>query len=196
MNTAKRYFLIILCFTVGLTTFSVFTPRVAHAIATALVTVMNTASNPIPTQPVHARQAVYLACQTTLASGDMGSDADVCSLFDSSLHSTTRGIAYVVPSGKRLVVDFVTAQAVLPSGETVNSSLTTNGTVNNIYLTLRLSTTLAGGTANAIDVLNSTLSTVAYSDPGSHLTFACNRNSGQGTANCTVEAFAHLEDIQ
>ena len=48
MHPAKRYLLIAVCFAIALTVFTAFAPRVAHAVAAAMVQVTNTSANPVP----------------------------------------------------------------------------------------------------------------------------------------------------
>ena len=52
MQSAKRYLLIAMSFTFALMLFAAFTPRVAHAITAAMVQVVNTSANPVPSTDV------------------------------------------------------------------------------------------------------------------------------------------------
>ena len=193
MNAAKRYLLIAGCFALAVTTLAVFTPRVAQAVANAMVTVINTASNPIPTQPVHARQAVYLGCEPTIADGAFGSAQ--CTLFDNSINDGNRLKLYTVPAGKRLVIDSLSGFAQVPSSQSVTGVISTNvvnnTAANNIWLAYQLVSPNTG-----VDLHQFAMVTVAYSDPGSQLQFGCGRNSTSGSGVCEIEVFGHLEDIQ
>jgi hypothetical protein len=52
VQSAKRYLLIAMSFVFALLVFAVVTPRVAHAVSAALVQVVNTSANPVPTANV------------------------------------------------------------------------------------------------------------------------------------------------
>jgi hypothetical protein len=58
VNSAKRYLLIALSFAICMTVFAAFAPRIAHAITATLVQVVNTAQNPVPSQPVATTQVL------------------------------------------------------------------------------------------------------------------------------------------
>ncbi len=84
MNFAKRV-LMFLCFVVLVAAVvSVLAPKATHALVATLVQVTNTSANPVPTHSMDAQNAF----QTSFALG-----------FDS--------VPVTIPSGQRLVIDFV-----------------------------------------------------------------------------------------
>ena len=103
MPSAKRYLLIALSFVIVTAGFAVFTPRVVHAVTAALVQVVNTSANPVPTTESSVRFQTALCSVTgTVASQVVNS----C--------TGNGGTNFVVPTTtsagatvKRLVVDNV-----------------------------------------------------------------------------------------
>jgi hypothetical protein len=161
-------------------------PRAAQAIVATLVQVTNTSANPVPTQAVdnRARQPVGLDVQDSIADGQPGAFA-------------TFGDAngpYTVPAGKRLVVESISAQFNLPTGQKPTDLLfltTINGRQSG-FTALPVFSSSANGT----DFFQVATNFTAYVDPGTQLQVLCDRSSTTGAAACFVLVMGHLENIQ
>jgi hypothetical protein len=161
------------------------TPKTAHALVATAVEVVNTASQPVPTQPVHARQAVYLACQLTVTSTTAGA----CTLNDNTTHSP-----YTVPLGKRLVFDSVTGYVFVTNGQgrPVYAEIFPNSGGDDRFF---LAPTFTA-TNNAIDTYVFGQNATAYSDPGSQIAYEFVVNSRSDYLSGSLEIYGHTEDIQ
>jgi hypothetical protein len=179
MHSAKRYLLIALSFAICMTVFAAFAPRIAHAVTATLVQVVNTASNPVPTQPVPARQAVTFVIQ----------DLEINPGFavaHARLQDPGTGSDYVVPAGKRLVIDWITVEQNDPPAVFTLSETKFDAQV----VGLPTSSGLGGGYFYSQRVL-------LYADPGSELEFDCQRSGNQAEFGvCLASIQGHLEDIQ
>jgi hypothetical protein len=161
-------------------------PKAAQGIVATLVQVANTPANPVPTQAVDnpARQPVGLDVQDSIADGQPGAFA-------------TFGDAngpYTVPAGKRLVVESISAQFNLPTGQKPTDLLfltTINGRQAG-FTALPIFSSSANGT----DFFQVAANFTAYVDPGTQLQVLCDRSSTTGAAACFVLVMGHLENIQ
>ena len=101
MKFAKTFFVGIGGFAVAAVLLTMIAPKAAHAVVATLVQVVNTPANPVPNQDVDQRgrnsYQAYLPCLTTAAN-------NVCTI-----------LFPAVPSGKRLVVEHVSASIGIPS---------------------------------------------------------------------------------
>jgi len=168
-------------------------PRAAHAIVSALVTVANSDSNPVPTKATdnRARQAVVLTA--SLSAGD-GQELAFGPLF-----STETGAAYTVPPGQRLVVESVTGNADMTGGETpftvqvaFDELMVKPGTqIPTIFLVPTFSGTLGG-----LSAFNFASALTTYVEPGSTLEVFFQRGpSTAGLATLQITVSGHLESI-
>lgn len=126
-------------------------PKAARGVAAALVLVANTPANPVPVTDVGERQPF----QTNCSSSQPGFLVVQCSV--------------TVPAGKRLVLQIVSAQAIVDSGATVKDAFVefANGP-NSAALLFDLAQTqfgVRGGTSVFVRAQPVT----AYVDPGSNL---------------------------
>jgi hypothetical protein len=168
-----------------MTIFASFAPRIAHAVTATLVQVVNTASNPVPVQGVHARQAVQLNLSFSMNAG---------TTFNFETYQDGSFQPYTVPSGKRLVIELGSAFCNVPAGQTiiwpiVSSSIGSgfaNVTFNQHF----------DGTDGTNSFYSLSLAGPLYADPATQVTVSWNRSGSSGQANCQFSATGHLEDIQ
>src|ERR1700722_14169879 len=101
-------------------------PKTAHAIVSTLVTIANTAANPVPTVATDnpARQSVLLEASISLFDGQPNGQA--------SLHTST-SYSYTVPDGYRLVIDSYSGQIGLPNAQTPVQTVIIGGNGTAIY---------------------------------------------------------------
>jgi hypothetical protein len=83
-------------------------PRAAHAVTSLLVQITNTVANPVPNRDVDnpVRQAVQLRTTAAFTGTDIASGN----------FTTFDGNDFVVPAGKRLVVEFISGDMNVPQG--------------------------------------------------------------------------------
>ena len=167
--------------------FAIASPKTVHAFVATLVQVTNTDANSIPTHAVdnNARSAVYL--QLSGSQGDtvaFGAQSFVFTSFQ-DVNGT-----YVVPSGKRLVIDSVYGGMFVQPNEipgTVFVDTNVNGLFGGFVLPLE-----RAPDGRLFYSANHT----AYADAGTQVRFFASRSS---TANVGDIAFAalygHLEDV-
>jgi hypothetical protein len=190
MNTAKKYLLIAFSFAIALGSFSIFAPRAVHAITATLVQVVNTASNPVPTTRTDnpAREAVQLRC---LGSFDEDFGALECRVFDLGLQW------HGVPSGKRLVVEYVAGSVAVPEGQAASGFFLYQGDV--ISFSINFVPTYMG-TFGGLARWGVSQVTKIYVEPGNNLTFRAARFDPTGQypqgGSASVVVVGHLEDIQ
>ena len=186
MNSTKRLLTIAAAFTLAALIFAIANPKTVHAVVSTLVTVVNTASSPVPVQPVPARQVVAADCFPQMADGSFGTTCFLNESFSSN--------PYTVPAGKRLVVDTTSVFCTVPSGQKIiNPVLFSNVGGNPNYTGFRQALEGANGGADSYTLAQNG---IAYADPGSSLNFQILRNANSGSASCGVWMQGHLEDIQ
>lgn len=186
MNFAKR--LLMGAGVIGLATVLgvALTPKAAHGVVATLVQVVNTSANPVPTQAVdnHGRQALGLDASVVIPDGQQG----VFGTFGDA------NGPYTVPAGKRLVMESLSAQFNLPTGQQPTDLLfltTVNG--RQMGFTARPVFT---SSLNGTDFFQVATNFTAYVDPGTQLQVLCERSVSSGPAECFVAVMGHLEDIQ
>src|ERR1035437_9351622 len=83
-------------------------PRAVHAVVSTLVTVANTAANPVITQAADnpARTAVALQC---LAIGTTGNEQTGCALTTGQTSTP-----FEIPAGQRLVIEYINGTLSIP----------------------------------------------------------------------------------
>jgi hypothetical protein len=83
-------------------------PRAAHAVTSLLVQITNTVANPVPNRDVDnpVRRAVQLRTTAAFTGTDIASGN----------FTTFDGNDFVVPAGKRLVVEFISSDMNVPQG--------------------------------------------------------------------------------
>lgn len=101
MSSAKRYLFIALTFVVATATFTILAPRAVHAITAALVQVVNTSANPVPT----AESALRFQAYVCNASGAVSTASGYCS--PTSITFTVPSVASTGATVKRLIVSNV-----------------------------------------------------------------------------------------
>jgi hypothetical protein len=96
-----------------------------------------------------------------------------------------------VSAGKRLVVESVSCAVQLPQGQQAYALWSTdvNGTTSSRWLELAYQQT------NVTDNYTGNSTAKAYADPGTNVTFACNRNSQSGTADAALTVSGYLIDL-
>ena len=97
-------------------------PKATRAVAAALVQITNTSANPVPNRDVDngPRQAVSLVAQSNLELAVFQQADDVIE-------------AYVVPPGKRLVVDFISGTIRTPAGAHISDAFLLGSTSTGQY---------------------------------------------------------------
>lgn len=171
-------------------------PRAVHAVVSTLVTIANTAANPVITQAAdnHARTAVALQC---LAIGDLGYQNANCVL-GTGLPGAG---AFQVPAGQRLVIDQVSGTLFVPVGSTPSGIVVdaTHGDPSSssfptIYM--NFVPTQIGSDSRGMYYSFSTPMT-GYIDPNYQLVSSCFQinPSVQVQMSCSFTLFGHLENI-
>jgi hypothetical protein len=161
-------------------------PKAAHAIVSTLVTVSNTAANPVPTRATDnpARQAVLLAVAVEMSDGQ-GSGIEP--LFTDSGQFT-------VPAGQCLVVDSVSGHLTLPAGQTPNQ-LAVFGFSSSRAQIYPVAT--FQGSSPGFSYFSFATPVTTYMEAGSQPQAFCSRGpSSSGVATCTFYVAGHLESVQ
>jgi hypothetical protein len=156
-------------------------PQAARGVAAALVQITNTTANPVPNRDVDngPRQAV-----TLLASGtDTNNIA-----FE---QQNANGLVYVVPAGKRLVVEFISGRFTTPAGGHILSSIIFGNNANG-DIADELSPNLV--TAGNFNVFMISQPMRAYYDAGTSLRVVVVLTSGTFAASPTFTLHGYLVD--
>jgi hypothetical protein len=169
MKTAKQFLVVSAAFIVAVVTFSVVAPKAAHAVIATLVQVTNTASNPVPADIDNsARHVVRLKLNGNGTT------------FNAALLDSSNSQPFVVPAGKRFVLEQVTLFSNQAVGQLAESYIFADG-----WITLPIVDQLPGqGVASIL--------TRGYVDAGHGVEFYI-----QGTGpslNWTVAANGYLID--
>jgi hypothetical protein len=184
-SMAKRMAGIIGGVTIAAFLLTLAAPKAVHAIVSTLVTVSNTAANPVPIRAADnpARQAVLLTASLELPDGQA---SDRTALLDSNLAQFT------VPAGQRLVVDSVSGNAGTPSGQTPTQIAIMGNSQTSIYPVATFQ-----GSSSGYNLFSYATSYTTYVDPGSQPQAFCSRGpSSSGIAICNFFVAGHLESIQ
>jgi hypothetical protein len=191
MHSAKRYLVIALSFATCMAVFAAFAPRVAHALTATLVQVVNTAASAVPVQDLNRdpRQAIQLRADVFIGDGT----PDICRNF-----FTEDGNDFIVPAGKRLVIQSVSTQAFVPPGQRwVGSSFETSGSNGNFgihYPPPLVSMGSAVVDQLQFDDYQAAASYTAYSDAGKPIKFCATRNASTGFAGYSITIAGYLLD--
>jgi len=186
MKSPTTFLKVAAAFALAAFIFAIANPRTVHAIVSTLVTVTNTASSPVPVQPVPARQVVAADCFPQMSDGSFATNCNLNDAFSSN--------PYIVPAGKRLVVDTTSVFCTVPSGQKlINPVLFSNVGGSPNYTGFRIALDGPNGSADAYTLAQNG---IAYADPGTSLNFQIIRSADNGFANCGVWMQGHLEDIQ
>lgn len=171
-------------------------PKAVHAIVSTLVTVANTAANPVITQSGdnHARTSVALNCA---AVGNLGGQEANCSFGTGKSAAGT----FQVPEGQRFVVEYVTGEVTVPLGSTLSQLLVTgyysgSSTTYFPFQYLNFVPTQIGSDSRQNYYTFSSPIT-AYIDADYSLTGICSLAvpTNQGGISCNFALFGHLENI-
>jgi hypothetical protein len=171
-------------------------PRAVHAVVSTLVTVANTAANPVITQAADnpARTAVALQC---LAIGTTGNEQTGCALTTGQTSTP-----FEIPAGQRLVIEYINGTLSIPVGSTPSSV-----EVAGIYQgsgsgyfpareTVMVPSQVGYDPQGTIAYAFSSPVTV-YIDPYYSLQGLCalSATPGQGQVSCSFSLYGHLENI-
>ncbi len=175
---------------------AVAAPKAVHAIVSTLVTVANTASNPVITQSAdnHARTAVALQC---LSIGEVGNEETGCALITGQ-NSTP----FQVPPGQRLVIENINGSFSIPVGSTPSSVYVAaiyEGPSTNYFppLSVVLAPIQVGYDPQGTVAYAFSSQVTAYIDPFYTLQGSCGLSAvpRQGQVSCSFSLFGHLENI-
>jgi hypothetical protein len=160
-------------------------PKTAHAIVSTLVTVANTAANPVPTVATDnpARQAVELQAIVTVVDGEFYDSA-----YFESFGTTS---PYTVPAGQRLVVESVTGSIGVPSGQTPLATQIYLGNGVEMFPAASFQ-----GTSDGVNSYSFATQYTTYMSPGVQAQVTLNRSINSGQALGTYYLAGHLENIQ
>jgi hypothetical protein len=146
------------------------------------VEVVNTQANPVPIQDMDnpARQSVQHSC--------------VCSIPGGSAIDTD---SVLVPLGKRLVIEFVSVHALLPTGQIPEVQVFTGtGALPGGTTSMGHQIALTGPLASAVtDIYQASQPVRLYADPGSEVLIHVARNQTGGAATFKVTWTGHLVDL-
>ena len=186
MNFAKRLLMVAGAVALAGTFGALLAPKAAHGIVATLVQVVNTSANPVPTQAVdnHARHALGLDASVVIPDGQLG----VFGTFGDA------NGPYTVPAGKRLVMESLSAQFNLPTGQQPTDLLFLT-TINSRGMGFTARPVFTSS-SNGTDFFQIATNFTAYVDPGTQLQVLCERSVSSGPAECFVGVMGHLEDIQ
>jgi len=169
-------------------------------VAALVISVVPEAQAPPPSQPVRVTntiaQPVPTAAQGTTLTRDADNPGrlpfyDGCVL---TLTGTFHNCSVAVPSGKRLVIEHVSAQTLLPVGQRllqiiVFTTLADSGTRTFFGATLQ-------ATQGGRDFFITSQQTRLYSDPGaSAVTLEVYRDTVGGVGSADISIFGYLVDI-
>jgi len=104
---------------------------------------------------------------------------------------TDRLVNIPVPAGKRLVIEFVSFQCLLPIGQNpTNNSIRLNNAVTHFFLT-----PLQGAASSSFNVFMCSTPTRLYCDPGSSVQVFAGRNTGESAATVNVSISGHYVNV-
>ena len=215
MRSATAWFKLAALFALAALVFAIANPRTVQALAATLVQVANTAANPVPvagTIDVSSLPAVQLASGQAIAdsSGRQGimlhNQFSVPSgpgviVLEAREHARGLNGPFVVPAGKRLVIQDVSLLVFISQGTPILSSglvLQTLGGNNTVFegrlevpLTFRgSSTVLVGGQ----DKYSAEAHVTAYVDAGSSVDVSVARESINGALTVSYTIIGYLVD--
>jgi hypothetical protein len=150
-------------------------PRAAHAVLAELVEVTNTTAHPVPTHEVSTPTRTPFQMEQTIAvaNGFEGQNGFIS-----------------VPLGKRLVIEYASAQV---SGSRENflfSVITEEGQGNDVrHFLVPIVTPFGGGTVTSGQVVE------LFSDPGTNVILRVDRDSPAGAVNVFFSVSGYLQDV-
>jgi len=184
MARFKNYLLVILGFAFAGAIGAAFGTGTAQAVVSTLVTAVNTSGNPVQVQHVPAdnpaTQAVSLIC-------GFGSGQGGCNLINGSFQNPP----YVVPSGKRLVVESISGTVLFATGQKFPVFYTIRDNAPQDY-TFFPPLAFVYTIPSSLDLYSWGLSVKLYAEQGTSITVGT-----QGPSSIAdFYAFGHLENIQ
>src|SRR5262249_6242230 len=166
------------------------TVRLAHGTTVAITGTPTVTLNPTSTVPVFdvsnpALQPVYGTATVDVPSGVGNLSLATLTLVPGSIQA--------VPAGKRLVIEFVSLDVTVPSGQKVLISLEygTGGQV----ASQRISTTPVLDMPGVVDVFTASQPVRLYADPGTSVSFSLKRSDSSGIGRVNVRVSGHYVDI-
>jgi hypothetical protein len=154
------------------------TPKTAHAIVATAVQVVNTAASPIPVDS-DGRNVVHLSYYETMPAGTTYSAGT--SGFGNPLSG------YIVPAGKRLVIDSVSIFAYPPVGQNVFAYFWNGQNYTGLPA-------ISQGTFSVYDYFQNAIPVRDYVEPGGQYSVTMSRSDGLGTMAWDAHAVGHLVD--
>jgi hypothetical protein len=142
-----------------------FVPQAARGVAAALVQIINTAANPVPNRDVDngPRQAVTLQAS--------------CSTIESVVFEEQNGtgVQYIVPAGKRLVIEFISGNFTTPAGAHLANAFIFGNTSSGQYADYLSPNLVTAGNFNVYQLAQPMW---AYYDEGTAIRIAVTLTSG------------------
>ncbi|MGB0036707.1 MAG: hypothetical protein WBP79_14645 [Candidatus Acidiferrales bacterium] len=167
---------------------AVMAPRAARAVVSTIVTVANTAANPVPNSDVDNGARQPFQQQFSIGVPDGSNEG-----FQDSI---------TVPAGKRLVVEFVSGEIFLPTNQqprieicTLANSGFTDHATHHILATLQQPISFLPATGNDTSTWVFSQSTEIYADPGTSLTMEVLKNSNSGAASFFLTISGHFVNL-
>jgi hypothetical protein len=152
------------------------------------VEVVNSATKPIPAQQVRPAgwEPVFCGNSVPFADGQRSINA-VCVLTSPTLRQVD-----TVPAGKRLVIEFITADIFVPSGQYVDCSLIAR--LGNASTGFRIKLDKIQN-VNGSDVYVTSQPAALYTDENRSVEMYINRSPFTGTGHAVVMCSGHLENM-
>jgi hypothetical protein len=163
-------------------------PKAAHAVFSALVTVTNTPANPVPVDVnADARASIALLGSQQL---DDGSSSGTQALLNASDLSQ-----FVIPNGKRFIIDDVNASVfVSPGSQPVVVLLLNQGNGHKYFSYVPLTVEEPSSIPGQSDSYFAQEKARLFVDPGGSFQVLFERNNSSGSANANVSVVGHLID--
>jgi hypothetical protein len=156
-------------------------PQAARGVAAALVQITNTSANPVPNRDVDngPRQAVTLTA-VSATTHDIEFE-----------QQNAPGVAYTVPAGKRLVVEFVSGNFNTPIGAHILTAFIFGNTSSGVYADYLSPNLVTAGNFNVYQVAQPMR---AYYDAGSEIFVAVSLTSETFATNGHFTLRGYLVD--
>jgi hypothetical protein len=188
MARFKNYLLVVIGFAVAGAIGAAFGTGTAQAVVSTLVTVVNPTGNPVQTQHVAAdnpaTQAISLLCSVSVSAPNTNGS---CTL----INGLSSNGSYVVPSGKRLVVESISGLLGVSTGQKAVVSYSVQDTQQTYAFYPPLNLTIANFFGQ--DDYAWAFSVKLYAEQGTSVSVTA---STVASLNGTAYAFGHLENIQ
>ena len=98
----------------------------------------------------------------------------------------------IVPAGKQLVIEYISADSGVPTGQLARIGLYTS--INGQFSLHYVVTNRLGAVGNGDDEFVAGQPTTIYADQGTEVQVGFSKNAGQGFANCSVTLSGHFVD--